>query len=99
MSAGSFNLYFNLSKCLTQDAKDLLKARTSDADHEFCTTDAMKTVIHVTKNIFKNKPTLANQYQIYSIDCMYISILHFLWGEEIVKRYIQHPLILHSYAC
>ena len=71
MSAGSFNLYFNLSKCLTQDAKDLLKARTSDADHEFCTTDAMKTVIHVTKNIFKNKPTLANQYQIYSIDCMY----------------------------
>ena len=69
MSAGSFILYFNMSK--TEDAKALLKARTSDADHEFCTTDAMKTVIHVTKNIFKNKPTLANQYQIYSIDCMY----------------------------
>ena len=49
MSAGSFNLYFNLSKTLTDAAKELLKARTTDATHDFCTTDAMKTVIHVSK--------------------------------------------------
>jgi len=71
MSAGSFNLYFNLSKTLTEDAKELLKARTTDANHDFCTTDAMKTVIHVSKNVFKNRGTLVRDYQIYSIDLMY----------------------------
>jgi hypothetical protein len=47
MSAGSFNLYLNLSKTLTLAAKELLKDRTTDDDHEFSTTDAMKTVLHV----------------------------------------------------
>ena len=71
MSAGSFNLDFNLSKCLTQDAKDLLKARTSDADHEFCTTDAMKTVIHVTKIFSKiNPPLQISMKSIPSIVCI-----------------------------
>ena len=42
MSAGSFNLYFNLSKTLTDAAKELLKSRTTDANPDFCTTDAMK---------------------------------------------------------
>ena len=60
MSAGSFNLYFNLSKTLTDAAKELLKARTTDSTHDFCTTDAMKTVIHVSKNVFKNRPMLVN---------------------------------------
>ena len=71
MSAGSFNLYYNLSKTLTDEAKELLKARTTDANHDFCTTDAMKTVIHVSKNVFKNRGTLVRDYQIYSIDLMY----------------------------
>ena len=71
MSAGSFNLCYNLSKTLTDEAKELLKARTTDANHDFCTTDAMKTVIHVLKNVFKNRPTLVRDYQIYSIDLMY----------------------------
>ena len=31
----------------------------------------MKAVIHVSKNILKNRPMLVNDYQIYSIDCMY----------------------------
>ena len=51
ISASSFNLYFNLSKTLTDAAKELLKARTTDATHNFFTTDAMKTVIHVSKNV------------------------------------------------
>ena len=71
MSAGSFNLYYNLSKTLTDEAKELLKARTTYANHNFCTTDAMKTVIHVSKNVFKNRPMLVRDYQIYSIDLMY----------------------------
>ena len=71
MSAGSFNLYFNLLKTLTHAAKKLLKARTTDADHEFSTTDAMKTVLHVSKNVFKNKPNLVNEYELNCIDCMY----------------------------
>ena len=71
MSAGSFNLYYNLSKTLTDEAKELLKAHTTDANHDFCTTDAMKTVIHVSKNVFKNRATLVRDYQIYSIDLMY----------------------------
>ena len=70
-SVGSFNMYFNLSKTLTDEAKDLIKLRTSDADQEFMTTDAMKTIVSVSKNVFKNKPALMNQYQQHCINCMY----------------------------
>ena len=62
MTAGSFNLYFNFSKTLTYAAKELLKHRTPDAEHEFSTTDAMKTVLHVSKNVLKTKPNLVNKY-------------------------------------
>ena len=70
-SVGSFNIHFNLSKTLTDDAKDLLKQWTTDADQEFTTTDAMKTIVSVSKNAFKNKLTLMNQYQQHCINCMY----------------------------
>ena len=81
---GSFNFYFNLSKTLTDGAKDLLKPRTSDADQEFMTTDAMKTNVSVKKNVFKNKPALMNQYQQHCINCMYrFYIAH---GEKRLSR-------------
>jgi hypothetical protein len=70
-SVGTFNMYFNLSKTLTDEAKELLKIRTGDADHEFTTTDAMKTIVSVSKNVFKNKPALLNQYLQHCINCMY----------------------------
>ena len=70
-SVGSFNMYFNLSKTLTDDAKELLKLQTTDADHEFTTTDAIETIVSVSKPAFKNKPALMNLYQVHCLNCMY----------------------------
>ena len=36
-SVTSFNMYFNLSKTLTDEVKELLKLKTGDADQEFMT--------------------------------------------------------------
>ena len=84
MSAGSFNLYFNLPKTLTDAAKELLQARTTDPTHDFYTTDAMKTNSGFEKcfqeqtNVTERLSILLNRFDVPS--------LRFLWGEQVVKH-------------
>ena len=86
-SVGSFNMYFNLSKTLTDDAKELLKLQTTDADHEFTTTDAIETIVSVFK------PTSIKYTA--SIACTGFMLNT---GAKVYQCDFFHPLIIHSNA-